>query len=264
MNAAPSGNLCFRIDTDRGPVLQKIYLARRGAVRSALRTLFAALARQKTGTSPHTRWATEKAVLAHWRARGFDVPADVSDQHRDLARTGVSVIEFVDGQVLQTLLAETHRTRAERDAVLTRFAAQWARRHRAALETGDSWLVQEHGGFEHVLVAGDRMVTFDFEQAYRPGREILPLILREVAGYLRSLEKRVPDALFAADLRTLVAGYSEPLLLRRCLDSQSHHANPLRRLAYAFDRDVWRRLGRGGRKYEALALLQAALRDAAP
>lgn len=258
---APSGNLSWRVETGRGTVLQKVYLARHGALRSALRALVVALARRKSGTSPLARWATERAVLAHWRERGFDVPRDLSGEHPGLCRPGVSVLEFVSGDVLQRLLADPRLPRAERDALLTRFAAQWSRRHRAALDTGDVLLVQEHGGFEHVMVAGGRMVTFDFEQVYRPGRAVQPLVTREIAGYLRTLKKRVADDVFVLDLRAIVAGYTDRALLRACVDSVFRNANPLRRLAFALDRSVWRRVVRGGRKYEAFALLDLLLAE---
>ena len=85
---APSGNLSWRVETPDGPVLQKVYLARHGFLRSALRSVAVGLARSKSGTSPLARWRTERAVLARWTECGFDVPRERSAEYPRLARPG--------------------------------------------------------------------------------------------------------------------------------------------------------------------------------
>ena len=257
----PTGNLSWRVETPSGPVLQKVYLARHGAIRGALRTLLMTLFSGKSGASPLARWRTERAVLAHWAELGFDAPRDLSPQFPGLAREGVAVLEFVEGRVLLKLLAATRLARPKRDALLVRFATEWSRRHGAAIDTGDTLLVQEHGGFEHVMVTPDRLVTFDFEQIHRAGRDVRRLVAREVAGYLRSLCKQVPDDVLRADVRALIRGYTRRDILHGVVDEAFRSRNPLRRLMFAFDRRIWRRIVRGGRKYVALAVLDHELRQ---
>jgi hypothetical protein len=253
------GNRIWRVETPQGPVLQKLYAERGGAVRSRVRELFSRLRGGKTGTRAAARRATEARLLALWREAGLDVPADLSARHPDLANERTLVLECVPGPLLSELLADRSRPRAERDALLARFARAWSRRHRLARERGEAGLVQEHGGFQHVIVAGERLVTFDLENAFLPRAELLPILAKEIASYLRSLLRGNDADVTRADLAALVAHYEDHELLRAAARHYLENASLWWRAVWAVDR--WREMRRARRagKYHVMEMLCAAL-----
>ncbi|MCG3133953.1 MAG: hypothetical protein HMLKMBBP_01222 [Planctomycetes bacterium] len=216
-----AGNRSWRVETPSGPVLQKLYVERAGPVRTFLRELLLSAAGSKTSARAAARCATERRLLAAWRAAGADVPRDLTDapEGRALAGPRIAVFEFIDGATsLWDLVVDRAVPAEARRAALARFAAAWGARHAAALRANDPSLVQEHGSIRHVLLTPDRVVTIDLEQAFRGTGDVLPLVAKEIAGYLRSLRKRVGEERFPADLATMVAAYPDPALLVRAAD----------------------------------------------
>jgi len=260
------GNRLWPVDTPRGRVLQKLYAERGGPLRSRLRDLLARLRGGKSGTRAAARRATERRLLALWRAAGLDVPADLSDEHPDLANARTLVLEYVEGPLLSHALRAAAGDRARRDALLTAFAAATRRRHDLALQRGEPGLVQEHGGVQHVLVSGppgaERLVTFDLESAFAPRRDLLPLLAKELGATLRSLARAqgrdVDAAVLRADIAAFVRGYGERARLAACA---AHYLRPrgLARVLWAVDRALEERAGGEGGKYELMALLQDAV-----
>jgi len=253
------GNRIWRVDTPQGPVLQKLYAERGGALRSRLRDLLSRLRGGKTGTRAAARRATEARLLALWRQAGLDVPADLSARHPDLANERTLVLECVPGPLLSERLADRSLGRAERDALLARFAREWSLRHRVARERREAGLVQEHGGFQHVIVSGDRLVTFDLENAFLPRADLLPILAKEIASYLRSLQ-RVNDAdVTRADLEVVVAHYEDHALLRAAARHYLENPSLWWRAVWSVDR--WREVRRARRagKYRMMEMLRAAL-----
>jgi len=265
------GNLVFRVRTAEGSVIHKIYRNRHGLVRTWVRCLLVRAARVKTGTDATSRWRTEADVLAVWRAAGFDVPADESPLHPELAGPRRLVLEDVAGHSMLTLLAskEMRRKRdtallpcAARDELLRRFAEVWCRRHALAMARSEPRLVQEHGGFQHVLVSGQRLVHIDFEQAFlRPGN-LRAKIAREMAGYLRSLYKRIDADVFRAYVEALADGYGDREFLSACVNEYLSNPDPRLRAVWAVDRFLRRSGMHGGKKYDALAVLAEVLQSA--
>jgi hypothetical protein len=253
------GNRVWRVNTPSGPVVQKLYRERHGALRILARRLAVWLAGRKTRPDALGRWRTERDVLAAWRAARLRVPRDRSGEHPELVGECVTLLEFVKGRSMAAILHDSELPRAERDRLLERFARRWSRRHRMVLDSADRRLIQEHGTFDHVLVHRGRLCCFDFEQAYRSGPLVLE-IAREVSGYMRSLHKTAPDeATFEADVRALVSGYREPALLRACVGEYVHSPSLFRRLVWRMDRYRRRGRTRPGDKYRALDALARAL-----
>jgi hypothetical protein len=188
-----------------------------------------------TSSAADARWRTEGVLLALWREAGVDVPRDLTEAHRDLAGDRVRILEWIDGKPLTRLLAAGGLDRAARDALLVRAGAAWGGRHVAAVKRAEPRLVQFHAGFMHLLVAGDRLVAIDLEQAYLPARPVLPLLAREVAACLRSLARCGDEATLRADLAALLRGHPDPALLRSVAAEALHPSGLLARLVRALD-----------------------------
>ena len=256
-----NGNRAWRIDTPGGAVLQKLYVERSGGLRGVLRDLLIAIAGTKTSARAKARRATERRLLAKWRGAGFDVPLDRTDEFPQFGGSNVAVFEFVNGQPLYDLLVSPQISPDTRASLLRRFAAEWGRRHVAAIAANDADLIQEHGSIRHVLVSDARMTTIDLEQAFLQRRDVRPLVAKEIAGYLRSHWKRVGEERFGSDLEAVLDGYPKPDILRDAADEYLRSASVLRRLIWSLDRIARRR--RGGRdraKYGPLELLHARLK----
>ncbi len=241
------------------PVLQKHYGARAGLLGSVARSLGTSLRRRKTGISPRARRRTEALLLELWRSRGLDVPRDLSAEHPGLSGERTLVLEFFRGAPLGNILRETRFDRTARSDLLRRFAASWGARHAIALSSGDARFVQEHGTFDHVLTDGVRFVTIDLEQGFLAGGPVMPLLAKEVAGYLRTLWQRTDEATFAGDLAALIAGYPDRAVLARAAEEYLASPSPFRRLLWRLDRALRRRRRSGDAKYAPLRALRAAL-----
>ena len=231
-----AGNRLWRVSTPAGPALQKLYGSRTGPLRDRWRGLLSRIIRGATSTVPAARLRTERETLALWSAAGIDVPGDWTDRFPGLAGEGVVLLEWIEGTPLDRVLSSGTIDRA---ALLRRWAGEWGRRHRIAVAKNEGRFVQFHAGLMHTLVAGDRLVSIDLEQAYLPGPPVLSRIGREAAAVAKSLSKCGDEADFAA----VAAGYPDPAMLREAL------------------RGVMGAAGRihGDRKYQAVRQLDGAL-----
>ena len=254
------GNRVWKVETPAGPVIQKFFRPRGGWPREPLKALFTGLMGRKTSPTAAGRHATERRLLSLWREAGLDVPAELSAEHPDQRGPATLVLEHVDGPtLLERVKRKAGLSRAERDPLLRRFGQQWRARHDLALARDDASFLQEHGSLGHVLLCGERMVTFDLEQAYRPGVPVFPVLAKEVANTLRSLHPRVGDELFDDDLAALVEGYGDRERLALVCDEYLHNPSALRRLLWWCDRKLEARLTRRSSKYTVLERLEAVL-----
>lgn len=259
MAEADFGNRAWRIETPKGPAVQKLYRERGGVLAVLGRELLIRLAGGKTSQRARARRETERRLLRHWRERGFAVPADWTDDLPGFGAPDVAVYEFVEGGVpLWDLLVRPGLGEERRGEVLRRFAEEWGRRHAEAVRTADALLVQEHGSIRHVLVAGDRQVSIDLEQAYRPRADVRPLVAKEIAATLRSLWKRVGEEQYVRDLATIVDAYPDAAILRGAADEYLR-ARGARGLLWRIDRRL-RNERRRRAKYGALERLDEVLR----
>jgi len=250
-----TGNRLWIVSTPAGPAIQKLYAPGRGLLRTALRCFLVGVARLKTGYGATARWRTEKRLLALWRTQGFDVPRDLSDRYPHLAPERVLLMELVAAPTLGNLLRQRLFDRSARSTLLRRFARVWGRRHRHAMDTAEAGLVQEHGTFDHVFAADDRFVHFDLEHAYRPRRNVAPIVAKEIAGYLRTLWRRTDPVTFSRDLDALVEGYPHPEILHAAAETYLRGG-----LVWRLDR-LFRRIRRKrGGKYAPLRALAKLLR----
>lgn len=207
-NDPDRGNLVFRCSGPDGDAILKVY-RRRG---SAIGERFAAFSQRwvegKRGVSARQRCATEAAALATWRRHGFDVPRVLDrDPPEWMPDRIVLWMEFVAGGTLRDAL----RDPARGVELVARFAAECARRHRCAIDLGETLLIQEHPAAQHVLVSGGRLVHFDLEHAYRPEFPLPTALAYEISSTVRSLSAiDRTRACFDA----FVANYGEPEILR--------------------------------------------------
>jgi hypothetical protein len=265
---APSradGNRLWRVrlpghrDADGGTVLQKTYGERGSCWHVHARELATRLRGGKTSTRARGRRATEARLLALWRAAGLDVPADLSDEHPELAGPTTLVLQYVPGRLLSDWLADPATPGARRRELLTAWARALHRRLALALERGDAGLVQEHGGALHVIVSGERLVGFDLENGFLQRADLRPLVYKELAACLRSLARGRDAAGFRSDLSTFVAAFPERELLRATARHYLHPASPMDRLIWTIDRRRSQRRGGAAGKYHALEALEAEL-----
>jgi len=252
------GNRIWRVATPGGTVLQKLYAERGGWLRAWGRELTTRLFGAKTSTRAAGRRATEARLLALWREAGLDVPADLSAAHPELVNVRTLVLEDVPGTLLSAALADPALPAARREELLRRFAAACRRRHDQALSRGEPALIQEHGSVQHVIVSGSRLVSFDLENAFRPRRDLRPLLAKELASVLRSLARLGDEPRFRADLAVFVAGYGDVERLREVARHYLAPSSLLWRVVWAVDRRYDERRGRRHGKYRVLR----ALRDA--
>ena len=252
------GNRIWRVSVPGGTVLQKLYAERGGWLTVRLRELGGVLRGGKTSTRARARRATEARLLRLWRQAGLDVPADLSDRHPDLSNEDTLVIEDVPGPLLSSVLAEPGLGRERRDELLRRLARACRERHDLALARGEAGLIQEHGSVQHVIVSGQRLVTFDLENAFLPRRDLRPLLAKELASVLRSLARLGDEPRFRADLAAFVAGYGDVERLREAARHYLQPASLVWRVIWAVDRRRDERRDRVHGKYRVLA----ALRDA--
>ncbi len=200
-------------------------------------------------------------MLACWREAGIDVPRELSAEHPDLAGRRSLVLEFLEGPLLLQLLKPKAKTpAAQRDQLLRRFGSDWRARHDLAVQRADPAFIQEHGSLAHVLVQGERFVTFDLEQGFRSRGSVLPVLAKEVADTLRTLMGRGDPASFLPDLASLVSGYGDRERLHSVIDYYLRPQYLAHRLAWRFDRWREKKLGRRASKYAALEELEAVLR----
>lgn len=243
-----------------GEVLQKLYAPHDSGLGYWVRLVLERLARAKTPTTVAARQRTERELLAAWRDAGCDVPADLTERYPSLVHPRVTLLEYVRGPLLLRRLSSGRLSRDERDDLLRRFAAGWGTRHGLAVDRPDARLIQEHGTFLHVMVADDRLVTIDLEQAFRPRRDVLPLVAKEIVAYVRSLAKGADQAVFRADLEAIVDGYPRRALLAAAVREYLDSPSPVRRLLWRLDRRTRRDRKRPLGKYRALEVLRDVLR----
>ena len=210
------GNALF-LDREGGAIL-KVYRPRRGASqawREGLRSFGHRFFEGKRGTSPKERAQTEAAALRAWAKHGFDaprlidraIPAEITDP--------ALWIEYCPGRTLDLVLSDPTTDPVVARSLVERLAVDHAGRHRAALENAEPLLLQEHASIVHTLESGERLVTFDFENAYGRGFSSEIAISHELAGTLRSFFRRLGDCAGRAHFDQYVAAYPDRDLIER-------------------------------------------------
>lgn len=206
------GNLVFRCSGPAGDAILKVYRRRGSALGERLAGFSQHWVEGKRGVNAEQRRATEMAALAAWRRHGCEVPRVLDRDPPDwIPDRTVLWMEFVEGGTLRDALGDPQRGAAARVELVARFADACARRHRQAIDEGETLLVQEHPATQHVLVSGERLVHFDLEHAYQPGFPMMKALAYELSSTVRSLSA-IDRA--GAYFDAFVAGYGEPEILR--------------------------------------------------
>lgn len=233
-----SRHAVVRYETPQGPVVVKHFGRRRGRLRLALKQIGHWTFAGKTPASAAGRRQTEAECLELWSRHGFDVFRPVAKAELPPIMEPHLVLEFVQGRTACEMLRDPGVAESAKVRLLERFAPEWRRRHATALELDEPRLLHEHGSFRHVFVAGERLITFDFEIAWRRRHVTGRLIGREIASYLRSLGRVSGDRddRFQARLVRLVRAYGDPAQLRECVRSVRRARNPLERLTFRLER----------------------------
>lgn len=207
------GNLLFRCAEPGGDVLLKVYRQRKSAWSDVWGGVSERWFERKRGVSAGRRRDTEAAGLAAWRAAGFDVPRLIDrDRPSWIGDHPFVAMEFVDGPTLHEALEDPSRAPDDKRGMIEQLARDHSRRHRCALERGETLLVHEHAMARHALVSEGRIVTFDLEHAYQPDFPLRVAVTFELSSTVRSLER-----LGAACVDAFVASYGErEILVESC------------------------------------------------
>ncbi len=226
------------------PVVLKIYGRRRTRLREWMTHLAQTLG-GRTGYTAPDRQRTERHGLRLWRKNGFDVPR-IGCEPLPLPPLPAPflLMEYLPGPSLAAFLADPARTPGEKDALFLRFLSDWSRRHATALNLGEPALLQEHPGLDHLLVSGARLVTFDLEVAYTSRRHMAEAVSAEIAGFVRSLFKVLPDLEARHFLRLLSDAYPDRTRLARVYTDLFDNPVLSHRLLHALDRRFLRKPGR--------------------
>jgi hypothetical protein len=253
-------NATWKLVLNGKPAILKTYSSRR----NPLKTLLVSMEHALTGRTPYSaaaRQQTEQENLHSWKQAGFDVPALVEHRFDPPLPIPCLCMEFITGHPLSNRLSDPAVPLPKRQELLAAFAPDWARRHAAALTAGNPRLIHEHATFEHVLQAADRLVTFDLEVSFTSPARLGGRIAAEIAGYMRSLLRRLPAGEHASFMQTLVASYPDRGLLKEVSREYLHAPSPPRRLAHRLLRRRARASNHGRiSKYDVAELLESILR----
>ncbi|HOW96946.1 MAG TPA: hypothetical protein P5567_10140 [Kiritimatiellia bacterium] len=251
-------NAVWKIRLPAGPAILKTFSRRRGRAQTLLTEINHRLG-GLTSFTARGRRRTEAAILALWRDADLDAPRLLDDPPGLALALPHLCMEFVDGELLSHRLADESRPLAERDALLVRFLRAWSDRHALADERRYPRLIQEHGSFEHVMVAGDRLVTFDLEVSFQRSRDVRACIVAEIVGYVRSLFRLLPAPLAGHYLGVVVREYPRREYLEEVPRRLLRHPNPVLRAIHFLDRRLLRKPGKW-HKYRVAELLMSELK----
>ena len=233
--------------------LLKVYRSRGSARRERFKRIGLSRLEGKRGVTPRERQQLERRNLELWRSHGFDVPALLDRPVPDaFADEPALWLEYCPGPTLWDVVCDASLPFEARREALARGASDLGRRQELALSMAERDLVMKHGSLKHVLVFGDRQVSIDLEGGYVPTLPMLDALADELAGFVRSLRKAVPEEELDAMGLAFPEGYGDPARLHTI----AGHGIAARGLARHVKR--WndrRRRGRGA-KVEGLRWLQ--------
>lgn len=210
-----SGNRLLLYRIDGRPALLKVYRRRRAAWREPVKRFSYRVFEGRRGVTARQRRDLERESLRLWREHGFDVPALLPHPlPPELAGALALWLEYCPGPLLASLLADRERPLRERSAAAERFGRELARRQHLALELGERRLVVSHASAKHVLVHGERQVSFDLETGYAPDFPLESALAEELAGCLRSVLRAAPEDRDALG-HAFVRGYGADARLRQ-------------------------------------------------
>lgn len=182
------GNLLLLDETPGREALLKVYRRRGTRGREASKRFSYYAIERKRGVTARERCALERRNLSLWRAEGFDVPALLARSLPEgFSSETAQWMEYCPGRLLYEFVRDRGVPLATRSREVARFAADLACRQGRALERGERGLVMKHASIKHVLLFGERQVSFDLESSYAAGFPMLDALADELGAYVRSL-----------------------------------------------------------------------------
>ena len=179
----------LKIDYRGEPAVVKCYGLKGSRLQALSRQFGSRLLLGKSTYTARGRYATERTVLELWRREGFDVPRVLDIPELAGAGQPCLAMEFVPGELMSKVIRSADEPLARKKELVARFAETAGRRHSRALELAEPGLVFKHPTFSHIIVSGERLVHFDFEQALTHKSGIERYIRHEIAGFLHALPR---------------------------------------------------------------------------
>ncbi len=229
------GNILLLVGEGKEAKVLKLYRERQSWNRQLLSGFSHWLFERKRGVSPQARYQTELETLEMWKRNGFDVFHRLAlplPEH--FAPPGLW-LEYCPGRTLSSIIKDSAVGFEEKQELLQRLGQKLGQRHLRAMELAEPLLIQEHATINHLLIYGERMITFDFEGGFLQGFPMMEALAQEIAGYLRSLG-RYGGERFEEHLRALVSGYTAPELLRQAAEWGVYHPGFYRRIRRWYDK----------------------------
>ncbi|MGH0028219.1 MAG: hypothetical protein ACQGVC_00385 [Myxococcota bacterium] len=213
------GNLLLVDDTPGREALLKVYRRRGSATREWTRRFAYRVFERKRGVTARQRCSLERRHLALWREQGFDVPALLDRPLPEGCSPDTALwMEYCPGPLLYVFVRQRHEPLAERAAQVERYARDLGARQARALELEERGLIMKHASIKHVILCGDRQVSFDLEGRYADAWPMLDALSDELAAGLRSLLRVAPDGELEALGGAFLAGYGRRDQLRAIAD----------------------------------------------
>ena len=223
------GNLLLKVGKGDETFILKLYRRRWPLWKEHIEPFTARIFLKKMGANVRIRFETERKNLAVWTREGFDVPRSFDYPLPEGIAPPALWLEYCPGRLLSEALGDKEVPWNEKKQLLTRLGAELGRRHLRFMQLSEPSLVQIHATVGHILLYGDRMVTFDLEQCFLPSIPPLEALAHELSGYLRSIAKNT-DVRFDDALHSLIEGYPSKNLLAKIAEWGVHEKNLYRRI----------------------------------
>lgn len=136
--------------------------------------------------SPEGRRNFEMDVLQRWRAGGYHVPAVLVNPFPEFSGFPVLTTEYIDGVTIRDFLQTAGTSISEQETQIELIFHDTAKRHRAALQSGDTLLFHIDANTRNILLAKGEIFHCDFEMG-RPWESPVQCATREVLKMLVSL-----------------------------------------------------------------------------
>jgi hypothetical protein len=187
------------------------------------------------GASVRIRFETERSNLALWTQQGFDVLRHFGYPLPEGIDPPGLWLEHCPGRLLSEVLSDNEVPWSEKKHLLTRLGAELGRRHLRVMELSEPSLVQIRATIGHILLYGERMITFDLEGCFLPDFPLHEALAHELSGYLRSIAKNTGER-FDDALHSFAEGHPSRDLLRKTAEWGVHGKGLYRRIKRYKDR----------------------------
>ena len=199
------------------PLVLKLYGLKRGWIQTMVRQFLEGLGGVKSSFSASGRMETEQAVLDLWHREGFAVPQLLYPDFLAQIPQPCLAMEWVAGETLAVVLRNAEIGLEQKQELVEKFARTMGARHARALELNDCRFIPEHPTLQHILVADDRLVYFDFETVFTTKVDLERIVKYELGSHLASLAKHCKEDFFVLG-RTFVTTYPDREFLTGALD----------------------------------------------